>query len=168
MNKYNKERIRGALGASSLLGKGSSRSVYSLEIGIVVKVANNNAGYSQNEAEVIIYKSGLFNSIVNEILWYSEDFEYIITWECELFQSLFDMLDTLEIEDMRDILDKMPKIKELNKFIGLPTTTETITWSNLGINTDGSLVLIDYGFTSKIRDQYYSGNWDNIRVKEVL
>ena len=64
-------------GLYKYIGGGSSRKVFNLNNGYVVKIAKNNAGIEQNKAEVSISnkdKSGIFAKVVQ----FAQNYEYIV------------------------------------------------------------------------------------------
>ena len=150
---YNKEVIRGAIRASSLIGEGTSRKVYKLSTGIVVKIAKGHVGYRQNKTEVKVYKSGLFNGLINEVLWYSKDYEYVVTWECQLFKDFFEAMEYFGIGSHKSLLSE--EVKRLARYLGLEgSELELINWRNIGLTYEGEFVIIDYGCDKEILEGY--------------
>jgi hypothetical protein len=138
------------------IGKGSSRKVYDLENGYVVKVAMNSKGIAQNKTEVNIYEEDINDyyamDIFANIHSYSEDFKIIIVEKCtkvkniKMVKQLLDNIDSIEIE--RNFIDLITEISSryglINNDISRP--------SSWGLNSQNKPVLIDYGLT---HDVYY-------------
>jgi len=61
------------------LGEGSSRSVFYLSNRYVLKIAKNDAGYAQNEAEVEVFTSPKTKPIVAKIYDFDPDYAWVIS-----------------------------------------------------------------------------------------
>ena len=72
MLDYAKEHLR-------LLGEGSSRAVFYLSNRFVLKIAKNDAGYAQNEAEVEVFTNPATKPIVAKIYDFDPDYAWIVS-----------------------------------------------------------------------------------------
>lgn len=61
------------------LGAGSSRVTFALSGGKVLKIALNNAGIGQNEAELKVYTNNVNNSVVTKIFDYDPTFKWLVS-----------------------------------------------------------------------------------------
>lgn len=139
-------------GGYKYIGDGSSRKVFDLKNGYVIKVAKNMAGIEQNRMESKISKSdntGLFA----KVKYSSPNYEFIIMkkakkvddilWVWSYF-GVFDAVEFLNLGELQRIKYKYDlMLNDLNRA------------SSWGI-VDGKMVIIDYGYTKKIREKYYA------------
>jgi hypothetical protein len=61
------------------LGSGSSRTVFALSGGTVLKIAKNNAGIGQNKEELDTYTRLKDNSLVTKIFDYAQDYKWLVS-----------------------------------------------------------------------------------------
>lgn len=134
-----------------LIGSGSGRRVFDLENGYVVKVAKNKKGIAQNKAE---YKISLADNsnIFAKITEVSSNYKLLIMEKAEKIDGFAEIWDyynvnsnsqLFRIEDLKDISSKHDLL--------IP---DLIRYKNWG-KVNGVPVIIDYGFTEKVRQKYY-------------
>ena len=151
-------------GKYRLLGNGSSRRVFDLENGFVVKVAKDLRGIHQNNAEYTVYKknkSGMFAHI--EAV--SEDFRLLIMTKAQKIKSM-------------DIVFQYYKVRNSQALFRLEGFVDDITLYDLGKGDlkrsanwgliDGVPKIIDYGLTKEIYQKYYSRKLLLFRNKKHL
>lgn len=74
------------------LGEGSSRAVFALDAKHAIKLATNEKGIAQNEAEVQLYEKYCNdkNCRLAKIYWYSTTYKYIIVERCKSINKYFE------------------------------------------------------------------------------
>lgn len=133
------------------IGSGSSRDVFDLGNGYVVKVAKNRAGIAQNESEYNISyydNSGLFA----EVAKVSKNFNFLIMKKASKIYNFSEVLRHFNVRDKRELLH----LKELQNIKGdynllLADLERKSSWGMI----NGRAVIIDYGFTREVRQRYY-------------
>ena len=162
------------------IGEGSARKVYALSGQKVLKVATGVRGVGQNEAEVSVYTNPSTQSIVTKIYDYDPNYRWIIS---EIVRPFVDD-ETDEINDMLGIgissltfeefantaarghINTLEKYGaghqlELAKAIYAIASENDLLPGDIakggswGKSADGRLVLLDYGFTYDVADNYY-------------
>jgi hypothetical protein len=133
------------------IGTGSSRQVFDLGNGYVIKIAKNIAGIAQNESEYKISlsdESDLFAKVVQ----ISNDFSLLIMQKANKINNISYVWKYFDVENKKELfnLKELQKIKKnYNLLLG-----DFARESNWGI-INGRPVIIDYGFTREIRNRYY-------------
>lgn len=133
------------------LGSGSARRVYDLGNGYVIKVAKNQKGIAQNKVEYAISSedsSGIFADVFDISL----NYKYLIMRKADQVKSFSEVLHYFGAESEHQFRD-LPEIKQLAKQYDL-ARADLVKKTSWGM-VDGNLVLIDYGFTTYIRQKYY-------------
>lgn len=133
------------------IGSGSSRDVYDLRNGYVLKIAKNSAGLAQNQEEYrisLMDVSGLFAKVSNV----SYDFKYLIMRKARRIGSDRYIFRFFNVTNRREFM-KLKEIRSIRDRYNL-LWGDLLKVSSWGI-IDGKVVIIDYGFTRKIRDIYY-------------
>ncbi|WP_310602086.1 hypothetical protein [Anaerosporobacter sp.] len=125
------------------IGSGSSRSVYDLENGYVVKAALNYGGLSQNRLEHKIYmqeQAPLFAPI----LTISEDAMFLIMKKGERLSDLNQVLEYYQVSTMQQLIreDYFIKIRETYRLASGDLRRKS-SWGMI----DEVPVLVDYGYT---------------------
>jgi len=133
------------------IGSGSSRDVFDLENGYVIKVAKNRAGIAQNKAEYKVSdndKSDLFAKVVQV----SNDFNLLIMEKADTIYNISYVLKYFNVRDKRELLNskELQKIK-WNYNLVLGDFERKSNWGMI----NGRPVIIDYGFTREVRERYY-------------
>lgn len=136
------------------LGIGSSRYVYDLENGYVLKIAKDIRGIYQNEIEFKIYqsqKSGFFA----EVIEVSEDNKCLIMSKAKLIKHISTVYNYYKVRNINGLL----KINNFSDDIHINNLSkgDILRVSSWGI-IDERPVLIDYGLTSSIYKKYYGIN----------
>ncbi|WP_300381641.1 hypothetical protein [Clostridium sp.] len=140
------------LGIYRYIGSGSSRKVFDLGNGYVVKVAKNNAGFAQNKMEYKISSTDTSNLFAN-VIQASDDFYALVMQKADKINNFSYVSDYFKVRNIAEVL----RLKEFQdiyyKYNLLLNDLRTI--NNWGI-INGRPVIIDYGFTKEIRERYYS------------
>ena len=133
------------------IGTGSSRDVFDLKNGYVIKVAKNIAGIAQNQTEYAISNyddSNLFAKVIS----ISNDFYFLVMEKADKIDNISDVFRYFNVSDKRELfhLKELQNIKKkYNLLLG-----DFDRKSNWGI-IKGRLVIIDYGFTKDVSERYY-------------
>lgn len=133
------------------IGSGSSREVYDLRNGYVIKIAKNKAGLAQNKCEYRIScydRSDLFARVIQV----SKDFRFLIMEKAKKVNRISDIWNYFNVKSKEELinLSKIQKLK-LNYNLLLGDIKRKNNWGIL----KGKPVIIDYGFTIDVREQYY-------------
>lgn len=133
-----------------LIGVGSSRSVYDLKNGYVVKMARNKKGLAQNRAEHKIAarnRSFLFADVISV----SDDYIYLIMKKADKIGSLDPVRKYYKVKSLKELFkrDDIRKLIRDNDLL-LPDLYRKTSW---GIINERP-VLVDYGFTKEVRKYY--------------
>jgi hypothetical protein len=135
------------------IGSGSSRRVFDLGNGYVVKVAKNRAGIAQNKME---YKISLINpsNLFAKVIQVSEDFYALIMEKADKIDNFSYVCNYFKARSIVEVL-KLKEIQNIHNRYNL-LLNDLCRTSSWGI-INGRPVIIDYGFTREIRKRYYSG-----------
>jgi hypothetical protein len=133
------------------IGSGSSRDVFDLENGYVIKVAKNRAGIAQNKSEYDISEyddSGLFAEVVQV----SNDFKLLIMEKADKIYSMSVVWKYFNVRGKNALfhLKEMQDIKRDFNLL-LDDLERKSSWGMI----NGRPVIVDYGFTSEVRQRYY-------------
>jgi len=133
------------------IGSGSSRDVFDLDNGYVIKVAKSRAGIAQNESEYNISyhdNSGLFAKVIEV----SNNFKFLIMEKAGKVYYISDVLEYFKVRSKSQLLNlkKLQGIKR-NYNLLLGDLKKKSSWGMI----NGKPVIIDYGFTRGVRDRYY-------------
>lgn len=163
------------------MGRGSARIVFALTSHRILKIAKNNKGLGQNEAEVNVYTNPKTKSIVSKIYDYDPDYLWIIS---ELVKP-FTEKDTTPIEKILGLGEQSMtwesfiqlvvhgKFKDIEEYgaghqLEFAKALHALAKENQlimgdlekgdswGVASDGRLVLIDYGFTEDVYSNHYA------------
>lgn len=171
------ERIAYAKERLEFLGEGSSREVYVLTSKHVLKIAIDDAGNGQNKAEADVFRSS--SDLVAKVYdsdpgfgWISSELVYPFDHPDEIIKIMPDIDDVGHWSDfiahacsdypeqqyiktfapqLLDFANTIGKLSEENDLI-LGDLQKASSW---GRGTDGRLVLIDYGFTDDVANNFY-------------
>lgn len=151
IDKFNQIMFNIRRGYYRYIGSGSSRDVFDLGNGYVIKVAKNRAGIAQNKAEYNIsyYNySGLFAKVVQV----SKDFKFLIMEKANKIYSISEVWKYFNVRDKKELfhLKEIQNIKR-NFNLLLGDLGRKSSWGMI----NGRPVIIDYGFTKEIRQKYY-------------
>lgn len=139
-------------GAYPLLGSGSGRRVYDLENGTALKAARNAKGYAQNQVESIISEMD-DSDLFAKVLFISPDNRYLIMEKADPVSDFSVIRDYFHVKTNRELF-------QLGDFQYIPhkynlLTVDLCRPANWGF-IHGRPVIIDYGFTRRVRRKYYS------------
>lgn len=136
--------------AYPVIGSGSGRIVFDLMNGYVVKVAKNNRGLEQNKEEHHIAGMDHYHIVAN-IAAHSEDNRYLVMEKAQRIRSFFIIWKYYNVKNNRQLFSLKEFKYSLEKFDLLPNDLYRL--SSWGI-INGRPVLIDYGFTRRVRVLY--------------
>ena len=133
------------------IGSGSSRDVFDLENGYVIKVAKNRAGIAQNKAEYKISDNDN-SDLLAKVVQVSNDFGLLIMEKSDTIYNISYVLKYFNVRDKRELLNskELQKIKR-NYNLVLGDFERKSNWGMI----NGRPVIIDYGFTREVRERYY-------------
>lgn len=139
-------------GIYPLLGTGSGRRVYDLQNGSALKVAKNVRGYAQNQMESIISEMD-DSELFAKVLYLSKDNHYLIMEKAEPIHNFAIVRNYFKVSNNNELF-------RLNNLNYIPRKYNLIASdlcrpANWGLLHDRP-VIIDYGFTDRIRRKYYS------------
>lgn len=133
------------------IGSGSSRYVFDLGNGYVIKIAKNKAGIAQNKSEYKISandKSNLFAKVMQT----SNNFSLLIMQKASKINNISYVWDYFDVTSKQEMfnLKELQKIKK-NYDLLLGDFARKSNWGII----NGRPVIIDYGFTREIKKRYY-------------
>lgn len=133
------------------IGAGSARKVYDLGNGFVIKIAKNVKGIAQNEAEFLISNND-DSSLLAKVYFISDDYKYLIMKKAINIKSEIELLNYFKIRNKKELKN--------NKFIKEIYDRHNLVWADLYKFTSwgkikNRLVLIDYGYTKEIYNEFY-------------
>ena len=151
VSSFNQIKLNLRRGYYRQIGSGSSRDVFDLDNGYVIKVAKNRAGIAQNECECNI--SDLDNSdLFAKVIEVSNNFEFLIMEKADKIYYMSDVLKYFKVRSKRQLfkLKQLQNIKR-NYNLLLADLERKSSWGMI----NGRPVIIDYGFTREVHDRYY-------------
>ena len=148
---YNSIMLNVKRGAYKYLGEGSSRKVYDLNNGHVVKIAKNMAGVEQNRIEYKISEEDN-SEILARVVQASKRYNFIIMRKAKKVRNIYDIWDYFNVKNRMEFFN-LPELKKLksNYNLLLNYLNKKSSWGII----DGKPVIIDYGFTKRIKERYY-------------
>lgn len=148
---YNSIMFNVKRGAYKYLGEGSSRKVFDLNNGYVVKIAKNMAGVEQNRIEYMISEDDNSN-LLAKVVQASNNYDFIIMRRARKVKDILDVWDYFNVTSKNEFLD-LPELKRLKiKYnLLLNDLNKKTSWGTIS----GRPVIIDYGFTKRVRERYY-------------
>ena len=134
------------------IGSGSGRRVFDLGNGYVVKVAKNRRGIAQNKAEHQISLTDQSN-IFAKIPHVSEHFKLLIMEKAEPIKKISDVWKYYNVDSNKKLFeqDDLKDIYSKYKLL-IPELYRPVNWGKI----NEIPVIIDYGFTRKVKNKYYS------------
>lgn len=162
------------------IGKGSSRVVFRLDSKRVLKMAINNKGLAQNQAEIDVVTNPKLSPIFAKIYDYGSDYSWLIselvrplkssrefedlTGLSEFFFLLMDNLRTPNKEKQEQQIQRWLESHPNNLFFnGIIQAIKIgklkpgdIALEHLGKTSNGRVVLLDYGLTDDVYSKHYS------------
>lgn len=133
------------------IGSGSSRNVFDLGNGYVMKVAKNIAGIAQNKSE---YRISLIDSsnLFADVIRVSKGFDILVMRKAYRIKNFSDILDYYKVRSQEELfsLEKFRNIQyKYNLLSG--DLSRVSSWGII----NGRPIIIDYGFTREVREKYY-------------
>jgi len=173
------------------LGVGSSRKAFLLSGKYVLKVALNEKGIAQNQAEMDVYTNPQSQQVVAKVYSYDPKFQWLVS---DLVKPLTDVneFEQLSGTDWRSFCDAVNrgmknKASEPNDPKFVKSVVDTALKNNMmrgdiaqqdhsrapsedvlghwGKTPDGRLVLLDYGFTHEVWAAHYSKSSQQPKAK---
>lgn len=134
------------------IGSGSGRSVFDLGNGYVVKVAKNNKGIAQNKAELQISSEDHTN-IFAKTIKVSEDSRLLIMEKAVRIKDFSEVRKYFNVKSNRELfqLEEIQSIFPKHNLL-LNDLYRTANWGMI----NNRPVIIDYGFTQRVKRMYYS------------
>ena len=138
-------------GSYIYLGAGSGRRVFDLGNGYVVKVAKNRKGIAQNKAEHSISQRK-DSPVFAKIPKVSENYDLLIMEKADSLLLFSDVLRYFKVNSYRELF-QLKEFRYMTKELGLleADLRRTRNWGKIS----GRPVIIDYGFTIRVRNNYY-------------
>ncbi|AYE35456.1 hypothetical protein [Clostridium septicum] len=133
------------------IGSGSSRQVFDLRNGYVIKVARNKAGTAQNRAEYIISSSD-YSELFAKVIYASDNFYFIIMEKANTVNTFSWVLKYFNASCNKDLVNST-KLQYIHQKYNL-LWADLFKKSSWGV-INGRPVIIDYGFTRMVAKRYY-------------
>lgn len=180
LSSYNK-RIQYCNDNLERIASGSARIVYKVNNSKVLKLAKNPKGIDQNEVEVQLSNDYYINGLVANIFDHDDDFLWVESELCKkLTPKKFYEITEIKFKDFSNALqynfstiinrgkglfatkpsddvwdnEYFSQFNDLMINYNLPAGDLTRI-SSYGINSEGSVVLTDYGLTQEVLDKHY-------------
>jgi hypothetical protein len=134
-----------------LLGRGSGRKVYDIGNGYVAKMAKNRKGFAQNEAEYAI-STRVNDDLFAKILCASDNFRFVIMEKAEPIAKISYVWTYFDVKNNKQLY-KLKAFKQMESELKL-LVNDLGRVKNWGKINDRP-VIVDYGFTQKVRNRYY-------------
>ena len=137
-----------------LIGSGSSRKVYDLMDGCVIKVAKDIRGIYQNQVEYTVYQSRKSNFFA-KVVAISEDNKCLIMSKAVKIKNIYTVYKYYNVRNIKSltVLDHFNEDIKKNK-LSIADLTRPSSWGFVGDKP----VLIDYGLNSGIFKKFYGLN----------
>ena len=140
------------IGRYPKLGSGSGRRVYDLQNGMALKIAKNVRGYAQNQIEAIISEMD-DSQLFAKVLFISKDNLYLVMEKAESVTDFSQVLHYFNAVSNRELFQRDDFSYIPRKYnLLLSDLCRPVNWGIL----NGRPVIIDYGFTGRIKRKYYS------------
>lgn len=133
------------------IGSGSGRQVFDLGNGYVIKVAKNKAGIAQNKSEYKI-SSNDHSNLFAKVIQASNDFKLLIMQKADKIYNIsyvwkyFNLTSKMELFNSKELQNITRRYDLL-----LADLDRESSWGMI----NGRPVIIDYGFTSAVKQRYY-------------
>lgn len=138
-------------GAYECIGKGSSRMVYDLENGKVVKVAKNRKGFAQNEVE---YRIALDDdsALLANVIATSEEFKFLVMDKANRIEDMSYVWNYFHVRNNQQLF-QVQSLKNISSKYNLLfyDLGRAVNWGQI----NGKPVIIDFGFTRQVSRKYY-------------
>lgn len=139
------------LGYFNCIGNGSSRKVFDLGNGYVIKNATNLAGIEQNYEEYnisVFDNTGIFANVIEAY----DKYKIIVMEKAKRVKNIKFIYKCYNVKNRIEFMC-LPEINSLCEKYDL-VINDLCKDSSWGI-IKGRLVIIDYGFTKRVREKYY-------------
>lgn len=125
--------------------------VYDIGSGYVVKVAKNKKGIAQNRAEYAISQKGE-SRLFARIHKVSQNFDMLVMEKAEKLEQFTEVFEHYKVNSYIELF-RLPEFRKLTREYGLlePDLRRNKNWGKI----NGRPVIIDYGFTIRVRNNYY-------------
>lgn len=155
------------------LGQGSSRAAYQLTSRYVLKIAINDKGIAQNEAELDVYTNPQTKSITSKIHSADQQHRWVIADVVRPFKNAVDFEKTTGskwpnfVTTVRTAVKNGKLAQDAPDFIKAVVATvrnnklgigDIINVEHWGKTPDGRTVLLDYGFTEDVWSKHYAND----------
>lgn len=140
-----------SLNTYKYIGSGSGRAVYDLGNGYVAKFAKNKKGIAQNEVEHHIW-AAVKSDLLAKVVDISDDSKLLIMEKAERIKHISDVWRYFNVTGNRELRD-IKEIRKITKKFDL-INADLFKSNNWG-KIDDRCVVVDYGFTRKVRRKYY-------------
>lgn len=139
-------------GAYKCIGMGSGRIVYDLGNGYVVKVARNQKGIAQNEAEYKIALADDSNLLAN-ILIVSERFGFLVMERARRIQNISHVWNYFNVKNNKELF-QIQKLQDISSKYDLSLIDfgRVVNWGQINEKP----IIIDYGFTKEVQRRFYT------------
>lgn len=138
-------------GAYKQIGSGSSRRVYDLGDGNVIKAAKDIRGIMQNKNEKLVSDS-CQSSVFARVVEVSEDFRFLIMPKAEGIKSMSKVFRYFGIKNLSALLKTDGLEEDIKTFrLGMGDIKRYTSWGLI----DGVPYIIDYGLTMTIFKKFY-------------
>ncbi len=132
------------------IGQGSSRSVYDMGNGKVVKAARNRKGIAQNEVEYRIASDDNF-ALFAKVRAVSAGFQFLIMDKAKDIEDMSFVWDFFYVNNNRELYQKLRKVSSKYNLL-VQDFGRAVNWGQI----NGKPIIIDYGFTRQVRKRYYN------------
>ncbi len=135
------------------LGAGSGRYVYDMENNYVIKYGRNQKGLAQNQAEDEIYHKRR-DPVLAAVGGCTSDYRILVMEKAEPYKNSYSLCQYYNISSMRELhhIAEVRRMVEEYHLVGVDLM-KISSWGEVR----GRPVLIDYGFTTHVRNRYYTG-----------
>jgi len=179
------------------MGRGSSRVVYALSTGKVLKISRDERGIAQTEAEVSVWSNPSTKEVAAQVFDFDPDYNWSVMEIARTFKDpynnykgslehelgiptaygvVFEIRDIVSSERIEDKLTELSRGQEIvlrkriEKYLNNPhpfikkikelvnnndLNTGDLVSDHFGKTADGRIVLIDYGLTEDVAQEYY-------------
>ena len=133
------------------IGSGSSRQVFDLGNGYVIKVAKNRAGIAQNKSEYII-SSNNYSNLFAKVVQASKDFKLLIMQKADKIYNISYVWEYFNVTSKWELFssEELQNIARRYNLLLADFDRES-SWGII----NGRPVIVDYGLTREVKARYY-------------
>jgi hypothetical protein len=165
------------------MGQGSARAAYVYSSRFALKVALNDKGTAQNQAEVDVYTNPQTKHVVTGIHGSDPEYRWIISDLVEPMRSAQEFEQLTGIKWTRYMEYITNAIKHGTNDPGAPPFVKSViqtirsnslgrgdlasddSYEHYGKTPDGRVVILDYGFTREVFDKHYSTSSEKTKAE---